>query len=332
MDHRRALTVLTVVAAVMACLPSAASSRTPPKPPAVQELVTFAAPGCMGACGSGSTIGPDKALYVTDGPGGRVVRIDPKSGAMTTYASGLPRQIPDAGVGGAMDVAFSGRTAYVLVTVVGPALGQPDVIDGIYRVRRDGSVTAIADIGTWSIDNPPPTDFFVASGVQYAMEASRGGFIVTDGHHNRVLRVSKHGDIKQLIQFGNIVPTGLETDRRTIYVSQAGPVPHLPQNGKIVRFTPGRAATDVASGAPLLVDVEFGPWCRLYGLSQGIWEEGPEGSPASANTGHIVRVTRHGGLAPVAGPIDRPTSFEFIGDTAFVVTLTGKVMRIAHVR
>jgi hypothetical protein len=29
--------------------------------------------------------------------------------------------------------------------------------------------------------------------------------------------------------------------------------------------------------------------------------------------------------------LDRPTSLEFIGDTAFVVTLTGKVIRIDNV-
>jgi hypothetical protein len=38
--------------------------------PVVRELATFAAPGCSGGCGSGSTIGPDGALYVTDDPGG----------------------------------------------------------------------------------------------------------------------------------------------------------------------------------------------------------------------------------------------------------------------
>ena len=43
------------------------------------------------------------------------------------------------------------------------------------------------------------------------MQAYRGGFLVTDGHHNRVLWVSPDGEITQVIQFGNIVPTGLET-------------------------------------------------------------------------------------------------------------------------
>ena len=64
---------------------------------AVRELATFAPSGCTGGCGSGSTIGPDRALYVTDGKRGRVLRIDPRTGAQTTFAHGLPRSIDSVG-------------------------------------------------------------------------------------------------------------------------------------------------------------------------------------------------------------------------------------------
>jgi hypothetical protein len=326
---------LAVVAVVALALPSTASAKKHPKPPVVSELATFAAPGCASGCGSGSTIGPDKALYVTDGPTGRVLRVDPNTGAITTFASGLPPAIPEVGIGGAMDVVFLRGTAYVLVTLVGPGVGQPGVIAGIYRIEEDGTATAIADIGAWSIEHPPATDFFVPSGVQYAMETFRGGFLVTDGHHNRVLRVTRHGDISELIAFGNIVPTGLEVHGRTSYMGQAGPIPHLPQDGKVVRFTPRSPATEVASGASLIVDVEFGRGRHLYALSQGIWDLPPipenEGAPASPNTGRLLRVTKDGGFASVVEGLDRPTSVDFIGRTAFVITLTGKVIKIENV-
>ena len=157
MVSKRALTLLMAVAAVAMGLPSAASADKPPKGPAAEELASFAAPGCEGGCGSGSTIGPDRALYVTDGPGGRVLRVDPKTGELTTFASGLPPAIPDVGIGGAMDIAFVGRTAYVLVTVVGPALGQPDVVNGIYRIGRHGKRDA--DCGHWHVvDRQPSRD------------------------------------------------------------------------------------------------------------------------------------------------------------------------------
>jgi hypothetical protein len=337
MQRGRALLALVAVAAVVAAsMPATASATKPPRDPVVTDLATFAAPACASGCGSGSTVGPDKALYVTDGPGGRVLRVDPETGTVTTFASGLPPAIPEVGIGGAIDVVFAGGSAYVLVTLVGPFFGQTDVVDGIYRIEEDGTATAIADIGAWSTSNPPATDIFIASGVQYALEKYRGGFLVTDGHHNRVLRVTRAGDISQMMAFGNIVPTGLEVHGRTIYMGEAGPIPHLPPDGKVVRFTPESATTELASGASLIVDVEFGLGRRLYALSQGIWDLPPipenEGAPASPDTGRLLRVSRDGSFASVVEGLDRPTSLDLIGKTAFVVTLTGKVIRIDNAR
>ena len=71
-----------------------------------------------------------------------------------------------------------------------------------------------------------------------------------------------------LIAFDNIVPTGLEVRGNTVYMAEAGPVPHLPENGKVVSFGPkSPTATEVASGAPLLVDVEFGRGASLRPLA-----------------------------------------------------------------
>ena len=44
--------------------------------------------------GSGSTIGPGRALYVTEGTARRITRVDPKTEATTTYASGMPKSSP----------------------------------------------------------------------------------------------------------------------------------------------------------------------------------------------------------------------------------------------
>jgi hypothetical protein len=325
-----------VIALVSAGTTSAASAHDGHKTPVVSELASFAAAGCQGGCGSGSTVGPDRALYVTDGKAGNVYRIDPRTGAMTTFASGLPPSIPAVGIGGAMDVAFLGHTAYVLVTVVGPFFGQTDVVDGIYRIEDDGTGTPIADIGAWATAHPPATDFFIDSGVQYAMQPYRNGFLVTDGHHNRVLRVKLNGDVSEVVTFTDIVPTGLALSENRVYMSEAGPVPHLPENGRVISFkAKSPNPKDVAAGAPLLVDVEFRHH-DLYALSQGFWDLDPtdssnEGKPASPNTGSLEKVNRDGSFSTVVGGLDRPTSLEFIGKTAFVVTLTGKVLRIDNV-
>src|SRR5262245_30378947 len=59
---------------------------------------------------AGSTVGPDGALYVTEGNAGKIYRVDPETGHTTTFASGLPPGI--VGIGGPVDVAFIDKTAY----------------------------------------------------------------------------------------------------------------------------------------------------------------------------------------------------------------------------
>jgi hypothetical protein len=319
--------VLMLAAALIAMIsPSAASIRRPCEGPTATRLVTGLVEGAKG-----STIGPDGALYVTEGAAGRISRVDPQTGDITTFASGLPPAIISIGgfsIGGPIDVAFIDNIAYALVTLVSPDVGGSHV-DGIYRVDGPDSFTVVADIGAFNLANPPPTPFDVPTGLQYALQTFRGGFLVSDGHLNRVLRVTLDGEITVSIQFDNIVPTGLEVRGNTIYMAEAGPVPHLPQDGKVVSYRPNSpTATEVASGAPLLVDVEFGGG-RLYALSQGIFPVGsPPATPALPNTGELVKVNGDGNFTVITDGLDRPTSLEFIGNTAYVVTLTGEIWRI----
>jgi hypothetical protein len=280
----------------------------------------------------GSTVGPGGALFVTAPLTGSIWRIDPKTGAKRLFATGLPARNPDVFFmgSGVVDVAFIGRTAYALVTGVGSDLdpARADVV-GIYRVDGPNRSTVIADLGAFSLANPPSTDFFVPTGYQYAIEAFRGGFLVTDGHHNRVLRVTLDGKVTEVITFGNVVPLGMAFSDHSIYLAQGGPIPHLPENGKVVKFTlKSTTATQVASGIRLAIDVEFDRKGTLFALSQGFWDGPFEGTPAQPNTGALMRVGRNGQLTVVADRLDRPTSLEIIKNTAYVVTLGGEIWTI----
>jgi hypothetical protein len=286
----------------------------------------------------GSTIGPDRALYVAEGAAGRISRVDLKTGKVTPYATGLPAGNPAIGLGGPIDLVFVGRKAYVLVTLVGPAVGG-SAVDGIYRIDGPNKHKVIADIGTWATSNPPPTAFDLPNGVQYAIENYQGGFLVSDGHHNRVLQVGRKGPVKGEIstfkQFGNVAPTGLETWGSLVLMAEAGPVPHIPEDGKIVLFGRHTPVLEVAAGAPLLVDVEFGPGRRLFALAQGDFPPPPyppAGSPALPNTGSLVETDGDtGGFKVLADGINLPSSLEIVGHTAYVVTLTGEVWRFRNV-
>ena len=332
---RRIVLFIAAVGLVATVVAPTASAQDR-KGPVVTQLASFG----DGTFVTGSTIGPGGALYVTDGSAGSVLRIDRRTGEVTTYATGLPTKAFATDIGGPVDVVFVGRTAYVLVTLVsGEIFGEPfgDANDknGIYRLEQDGSFTLVADIGSWSVDNPPVPAFFVDTGVQYAMERYRGGFLVTDGHHNRVLWVERDGTINEVATFGNDVPTGLEVTKGRVFITQLGPIPHEPEDGKVVALRRG-SVTEVASGASMLIDVERGPGGRLYALSQGQWDGVGEGSPALPNTGRLVIVERDGSLTPVVDRngeelvLDRPTSMEIVGQTAYVVAVDGNVYKISN--
>jgi hypothetical protein len=106
----------------------------------------------------------------------------------------------------------------------------------------------------------------------------------------------------------------------------------MPEDGKVVSFGPkSTTATEVASGSPLLVDVEFGRGRTLHALSQGVGSGGPAGSPALPNTGSLVKVNRHGTFTVITDSLNQPTSLEFIRNTAYVVTLGGEIWKIKGV-
>ena len=281
------------------------------------------------AAGSGSTVGPDGAVYANDPINGSIVRVDPSTGVASTYADCLPtRLVPAFGFSGGMDVAFIGN--YALVTVVSDPLLGGSAPDGIYRINGPHSCSLVADIGAWSMAHPPTGrgfDFVLATGVQYALQPWRGGFLVTDGHHNRLLQVGLDGAISELKGFGDVVPTGLAVHGDTIYMAEAGPIEGTgPENGKIVAIDAhSTAVADVAAVGPLLVDVEQGRGQTLFGLAQGTHSNTAAGSPADPNTGELLRVNGHGGFSVVASGLDRPTSLEVIGNAAYIVSLTGKI-------
>jgi hypothetical protein len=330
---KRALYTVLAAGALAACEQASespfgaddSSARLSHGSPVTAQLVT----GLQGA--SGSTIGPDGALFVTEGAVGRISRVDRKTGDVTTFASGLPPSI--IGSGGVVDIVFIGSTAYALVTLASDPLFPTGEVNGIYRVDGPNRFTVVADIGAYNLAHQPSGfDVIAQTGVLYALEAYRGGFLVTDGHLNRVLHVTREGEITEFIGFDNIVPTGLDVRGNTVYMAEAGAVPHLPEDGKVVSFGPNSPiVTDVASGAPLLVDVEFGRGSTLFALAQGIWDGVAPGSPALPNTGAFVKLNGDGTFAAVVANLDRPTSFEVVENTAYVVTLTGEIWTIDNV-
>ena len=103
-----------------------------------------------------------------------------------------------------------------------------------------------------------------------------------------------------------------------------------------VRTPWSSGAHEVASGAPLIVDVELGPGRRplrplpgRLGSPERAGERREAGLPEHRHS--RPRYGHRGTFTQVAGGLDRPTSVAFTGDAAYVVTLTGKVLKIDDV-
>jgi hypothetical protein len=109
----------------------------------------------------------------------------------------------------------------------------------------------------------------------------------------------------------------------------------VPHAGKVIAVSPRLpAAAEIASGAPRVVDVEFGRDCRHYALSQGIWTLPPDprnaGAPASPDTGSSsVSVAMDGSWR--SGWPRSPDVRAFARGNAYVVTLTGMVLKISGI-
>lgn len=314
--------------------------------PSAGEVIASDLQGTQGA-----TIGPDGALYVTeggtgggqkvstpDGDGffgltGRISRIDPVTGARTTAATGIASGAQtEGGPGfGVVDAAFlNGKLYYLTSGSFDKITGLEAYPNGVYEVLSDGSSKLVANISKFNDDHPVTFPDAGPGGNPFGIIARDGGFYVTDGNYNRVLRVTLDGDISILTSFDNVVTTGLATrSSGPLIVTEFGPFPFDPKAGKVIQVgIPTGTQTEIANGYSHIIGAGYGPDGTLYALSMGDQADPSSGDEAVPFTGKILRVNPNGTLTPVVDGLMLATSLDISGDTAYVTSLIGEVYQI----
>lgn len=294
----------------------------------------------------GITMGPDGMLYVAEagsggstvvtvggdqhkvGTTGRISKIDPATGTVTTVASNLPSDVaPGPAAIGPADVAFLGGQLYYLQTHGGAAYGFPGTPTGIYKVNGDGTTTLVADIGAFEIANPVAD---ITNGTQkdievggnpYSMTVRNGAFYVVDGNQNQLLQVTAAGTVSRVTAFpGHPVTTGITyAPGGPFYVTTLGQFPFAPSAGTVLQVGyPTGSTNKIAGGVSSLTDVAIGPGGQLYALNFGDQNTSP-GPPWKPFSGKILKVNSDGTLTPIVSGFTFATSLIFSGNTAYVV-------------
>jgi hypothetical protein len=295
--------------------------------------------------GGDTNFEPEPGVVVKNGFTGRISKVNPDTGARTTVADGLPSQAsPELGEAvGPADVAFIGSTLYYLQTHGGAGYGFPATPTGIYRIDNSGNAHLVANIGAFNIANPTKA---ISDGSQadievggnpYAMDVRNGAFYVTDGNHNRLLKVTTGGAVTKIAEFpDHPVSTGLDFGPdNTAYVSYLGKGPFFPEDGKVVKVNLSSGViTELASGQPWLTDVEFGPGGKLYATQ---FNNVPALSDDAIGPfkGTLLTVdAKSGAMTPLVTGLSFPTFVEFNGNTAYVsnwsVTAMGEIVKIEN--
>ncbi len=182
-------------------------------------------------------------------------------------------------------------------TVAGRATATPISRAGIYRMLDDGSAEVVADLSTWTRENPvaaiPGDSDPDAGGYSIVVEPSSGTLWVDDPNSGQILSVAADGTISRVVDLSDphIVPTRIALDPAGgVFVGTLTTVPFPDGTAEVMHVGTDGTVEVVWTGLTTVVDVAVGADGTLYALemSTGNLTEPPFFTPGS---GRIVRQT-----------------------------------------
>jgi hypothetical protein len=252
-----------------------------------------------------------------------------------TVASGIASVVDGTlEVLGASDVAWIGRTLYVLTEGGGCTRGLPSSPSGVLRVNRDGSTTYVADISAFIRANPVaveplcgPDGDCEPDGVPHSMIAAGPYLYVVETNHNSILRVDpRNGQVRRLHDLSTLDPAPIRIIRRgdSAFIGTF--------DGDLLTMRLGRGRVSfLQSGLNPVVDLTFFRG-RLHLLETFTWDD-----PWVANAGRVLRRDRSGAATPLVTGLNYPIGLEtwrgdlYVSQNSYFqgpVEGTGQVVRI----
>ncbi|MGI8485325.1 MAG: ScyD/ScyE family protein [Thermomicrobiales bacterium] len=195
--------------------------------------------------------------------------------------------------------------------------------DGVYRVETDGTVTLVADTGTWIGANPAkfkPADFN-PRGEVFGMVADKESLWVVESNIGQVLRITPDGKITRVadLSTGHPIPTAPAlSPNGGIYVGYLTAVPYFTGAAKVVEIMPDGKITDVWTGLTMITAVAFDADGTLYAAEMAT-NNGTTPPYVAPDTGKVVRRTGQDSSEDVATHINYPVAMAVGPDNALYV-------------
>jgi hypothetical protein len=243
---------------------------------------------------------------------GRVSRIH-RDGRVETVAEGIASVVDGtAEVLGTSDLAWIGRTLYVMTEGGGCTRGLPNAPSGILRVNRDRSLTYVADITAFIRANPVEMEPVCGEfgdcepdGTPHSMVAVGPYLYVVEANHNSILRVDpRNGHIRRLHDLSTLDPAPIGIVRRgghALIGTFDGDLLGMRLFGGPVSY--------LRSGYNPIVDLIFFR-DRLHLL-----ETFTAANPWTGNAGQVIRRNRDGSSTSIVTGLNFPIGLaEWLGD------------------
>ena len=222
MSTKRALSAVAVAVGIAVCAaPSAAAAKGHRHAPVVEELASFAAPGCVAGLRLGQHARARRGA-LRDRRQGRPRAAHRSAQRRDHDVRHRPAAVDPAQASGERSTSPSPA----VTPTSWPPWQGPDQCTGIYRIGRDGTGShdrRHRQVVRRPSTGDPPSPSRAASSTRSSR--IQGVFAVTDGHLNRVLRVGRDGSVSEIVAFDNVAPTGLAALGPALFIGQAGPVP-----------------------------------------------------------------------------------------------------------